>query len=254
MSTPAAREFVQSLALPEPAPQLESVERAAPVIFSEEQEAVAVGAQVTEFSNQVASAQRAAVADCLLLAQLAANKATAQQPDLMAWYRKYVEVLQGVGWTVQSMSLEEKQVSDMDAGVHSAIIPVLTGMLGPAVAAASMVISVLKGLQEMDKGNPWITVFDRASQHASGAKFQFGFVDADAGANPAISIKLLAVAIDAKRTITQVLFFKFSQNDAKLKTSEGELSIMGSRLESIQAVVADRVQPFLAENISKLDI
>jgi hypothetical protein len=253
MSAPAAREFVLSLALPEPAPQLEGVE-AAPVTFSEEKEAVAVGTQVAEFSDQVTPAQRASVADCLLLAQLAANKATAQQPDLMAWYRKYVEVLQGVGWTVQSMSLEEKQVDDMDAGVHQAIIPVLAGMLGPAMAAASMVIGVLKGLQEMDKDNPWITVFDRASQHASGAKFQFGFVDADAGANPAIRIKLLAVAIDAKRTITQVLFFKFSQHDATLKTSEGQLSIMGSRLDSIRSVLAERVQPFLAENISKLDI
>src|SRR5512137_1437370 len=107
MSTPAAREFVLSLALPEPAPQLEGV-AAAPVTFSDEKEAVAVGTQVAEFSDQVTPAQRASVADCLLLAQLAANKATAQQPDLMAWYRKYVEVLQGVGWTVQSMSLEEK--------------------------------------------------------------------------------------------------------------------------------------------------
>ena len=81
-----------------------------------------------------------------------------------------------------------------------------------------------------------------------------GFVDADTGANPAIRIKLLAVAIDAKRTITQVLFFKFSQHDATLKTSEGQLSIMDSRLDSIRSVLAERVQPFLAENISKLDI
>lgn len=105
-----------------------------------------------------------------------------------------------------------------------------------------------------DKDNPWITVFDGASQHASGAKFQFGFVDADAGANTAIRIMVLALVIDAKRTITQMLFFKFSQQDARLKTSEGHLSIMGSRLDSIRSVLAERVQPFLAENISKLDI
>jgi hypothetical protein len=29
---------------------------------------------------------------------------------------------------------------------------------------------------------------------------------------------------------------------------------MGSRLDSIRSVLAERVQPFLAENISKLDI
>ena len=247
-----ARDFVQSLDLPEPAPQLEGVETS--VTYGSQQEVVTVGAQVTEFSAQVAPTQRAAVADCLLLAQLAANKATAQNPDQMAWYRKYVEVLQNVGWTVESLSLEEKEIEQLDLDVHKAIIPVLAEVLGPAVAVASMVIAVLQGLQEMDKGNPWITVFDRASQHASGAKFQVGYVDATTGDDPAIAIKLLAVAIDAKRTITQVLFFKFSDQDAKLRTADSRLGIVGSRLDSIKGAVAERVLPFLADNISKLDI
>jgi len=116
------------------------------------------------------------------------------------------------------------------------------------------VVSVLKGLQEMDQDSPWITVFDRASQHASGAKFQFGFVDADPGDASAISIKLLALAIDARRTITQVLFFKFSRDDARLKTAEGQLGIQGARLDGIRDAVAQRVQPFLEDNIRTIDL
>jgi len=247
-----AVDFVQSLDLPFAGPQLESA--AEPVTFSDQPEVATVGAQVTEFSAQVAPPQRAAVADCLLLAQLAANKATAGNPDQMAWYQKYVQVLQNIGWTVESMSLQERQLEDTGLDVHKAIIPVLAGVLGPAVAVTSMVISVLKGLESMDSGSPWITVFDRASQHASGATFQFGYVDATPGADPAIAIKLLAVAIDANRTITQVLFFKFSNQESKLRTADGRLGIVGSRLDSIKGAVADRVLPFLADNISKLDL
>lgn len=251
MQHPAAVDYVLSIPLPEAGPQLESTE--APISFGDDREAVVVGAQVAEFSPQVPAGQRAALTDCLLLAQLAANKATASRPDLMAWYRTYVEVLQGIGWTVQTMNLEERQVADVDAGMHNAIIPVLTAMLGPVGAAASMVVSVLNGLQQMDKDSPWITVFDRASEHSSGAKFQFGFVDV--GPNPSsVSIKLVAFAIDASRTITQVLFFKFSRHDAKLKTADGRLGIEGARLDGIREAVAARVQPFLAESISKIDI
>ena len=252
MSQLAAMDYVRSLELPESAPQLEGVE--AEIEFGAQQEAAVIGAQLAEFSQGVPAPLRSAVADCLLLAQLAANKANAANPDLMAWYRKYVEVLQGTGWLVESMSLEQREVSNRNAGVHKAILPALTAMLGPVVAATSLVVSVLKGLQEMDKDNPWITLFDRASQHASGAKLQFGFVAMDPNDPAAVQVKLLAVAVDAKRTITQVLFFKFSGNTASLKTADTQLGIAVSRLQGIQQMVADRVQPFLLDNISKLDL
>ena len=245
--------FVQGLELPEPPPQLESLGAAA-VSFGDGQEAVVVGAQVAEFNPQVTAKHKAQVADCLLLGQLAASKATAASPDLMAWYRSYVQVLQGIGWNVQSMDMEEKQMSDVDGDVHESILPVLTAMLGPAAAGASMVVSVLRGLQEMDKNSPWITVFNRASQHASGAKLQIGFVDVDPQDPSAISVKLLALALDAKRSITQVLFFKVSRNDATVKKGEGRLSITAARLDSIRDAVAGKVQPFLVDNISKIDI
>jgi len=65
---------------------------------------------------------------------------------------------------------------------------------------------------------------------------------------------LLAVAVDAKRTIAQVLFFKFSGQNATLKTADSQLGIAISRLQAVQQAVADRVQPILVDNISKLDL
>jgi hypothetical protein len=253
MSQPTAKAYVMALDLPEAEPRLEGLETAE-IDFGDRQEAAVVGAQLAEFSQGVPAPLRSAVADCLLLAQLAANKANAANPDLMAWYRKYVEVLQGTGWLVESMSLEQKEVGDLNAGVHQAILPVITAMIGPAMAAASLVVGVLRGLQEMEKDNPWITLFDRASQHASGAKLQFGFVEMNPNNPAAVQVKLLAVAVDAKRTITQVLFFKFSDENASLKTADSQLGIAVSRLQGVQQAVADRVQPFLVDNISKLDL
>ena len=252
MSTANAMHYLQTVELPVLG-GMEGLEAAVPQ-FTDQQAAIAIGSQLAEFSERVPAAERAAVADCLLLAQLAANKATEQSPDLMAWYRKYVEVLQGIGWTVQGMNLEEQQVGASEANVHDTIVPVLTAMLGPAGMATSMVVKVLEGLKETDRSAPWITLFSRASQHASGAKFQLGFVDAGSGDAPDLGVRLVAAAVDAKGTVTQVLFFKCTGQHAHLKTGQTQLSIVRTRLDAIKSAVADRVNPFLASNIAKIEL
>ncbi|MBK1615551.1 hypothetical protein CKO44_18985 [Rubrivivax gelatinosus] len=251
-------QYVRSLELPDAPPRRATrgglTESAAVAgSFGEPQQAavVAVGAQLAEFGASVLPGQRSAVADCLLLAQLAANKAAAADADVLAWYARYVEVLQNIGWTTRSMEFKDTSADDNDSGVHKAILPVLTAALGPAMAATSLVISVLKGLQEMDASSPWITIFDRSSTHVRGAKFQLGSVAADAGQ---MRFKLVALAIEARKEITQVLFFKLSSEHARLRAAEGELDIALDRLESIQAAVAARVQPFLLDNIGRIEL
>jgi hypothetical protein len=243
--------YLEALPLPDPSPQLESVDAAAPIEFSTEAEVVAVAAQLAEFSAAVAPAQRAVVADCLLLAQLAADKATAMRADLPAWYDAYSGVLKQLGWLQTTMEFKETHVSDQDADVHQAIIPVLTAMLGPAAAAASMVVTVLKGLQQMNAESPWITLFDRSSSHASGAKFQLGFVDAD---DAMVSVRLVALAVNAERRVTQVLFFKFARDRARLAVAETELGVAIARLQGIAPTVAAKVAPHLVDNIGRIEI
>src|SRR6185295_106216 len=137
-------------------------------------------------------------------------------------HARYREVLSKVGWQVNDAQDELRQVSDKNLSVHKAIIPVLTALLGNAAATVSMIVTVLKGLEDMDKDSPWITLFERQSQHAKGAKFQLSYVDADSSGNA--SIKLLSCAISAERTITQVLFFKFSSQRAEMHDRSTQLS------------------------------
>jgi hypothetical protein len=248
-------QYVRELALPQAGRRVtRGGETVAVPAFGAGQQVVAVGAQLAEFRPLVRPDQRAAVADCLLLAQLAANKASSGNTDVMDWYAKYVEVLQNIGWTTRSMEFKDTAVGDDNAGVHQAVLPVLTAALGgAALAAGSLVISVLKGLQEMDAGSPWITIFDRSSTHVSGAKFQLGSVDADETAG-VVTVRLAALAIEARKEITQVLFFKLASEHARLRAAEGHFDIGFERLQAIQAAVAARVQPFLLDNIGKIEL
>lgn len=246
-------EFVRTLDLPQAPPSTEATVSEAPAVtFGTGQEAVVVGDHVAEFSSSVEPGVRSQVSNCLLLAQLAADHATAGMADIMAWYRVYVQVLSKTGWAIAGMDLKTAKVTDEGLDVHQAIIPVLTAMLGPVAAAASMVVTVLEGLQAVNKGIPWITLFNRSSMHASGAKLQFGFVDAPSGED--IAIKLLAVSLQAEKVVTQVLFFRLSRHDARLRTSQSDLTISHERLRIIAPGVAQRVYPFLLDNIARISV
>jgi hypothetical protein len=251
-SAQAIHEFVTALELPEVGPRFESAAVPEPPQFTDKREVVAVGPQLAEFSSAVPADLRPLISNSMLLAQLAASKATAQATTAFEWHAKYRDVLSNIGWQTHGSEEQVQEVSNKNLGVHKAIIPVLTAILGPAVAATSMIISVLQGLQEMDASSPWITLFDQSSQHATGAKFQISYVDADRNGEPAIS--LLAFSIQAERTITQVLFFKFSAQKAELRKSTSTLATTAARLTADKDVIAGRVQNFIADFVKNIEI
>lgn len=253
-STDDIHHFVRSLDLPDRGPSLEAVEAPAPPPpqFTSKREVVAVGPQLAEFSDAVPMELRPLISNSMLLAQLAATKATEASDSVFDWHVKYRDVLSQIGWSVQGSEAQVQQLGNQDLGVHKAIIPVLTALLGPAVAAVSLIISVLQGLNDMNKDSPWITLFDQSSQHARGAKFQISYVDADGNGAPAIS--LLAIGIQADRTITQVLFFKFSSQHAELRKSTSTLSTSALRLTTDRAVIEGRVGTFISDFVKNVQI
>jgi hypothetical protein len=245
----STRDYVMSLDLPAE-PQGAEFESAPD--FGTERQAVAVGSQLTEFTPAVSTDARSAISNSLLLAQLAANKAANQVADVFAWYGKYTEVLQGIGWQSQDLDFQGQDTAAKDLDVHKAIIPVVALALGPAAAAASIVVAVLKGLQDMNSTSPWITLFNQQSQHASGAKFQVTYVDSDSTGQPQLT--LVCFAVTAQQTVTQVLFFKFTSQKVQLKQSTGKLGVTLERLKGDQAAIAGRVDSFIAGNIKNIDI
>jgi len=249
----SARDYVLGVDLPKaPVSRGPAFETARPAVFSSRQQAVAVGGQLAEFTESVPPNLRTAISDGMLLAQLAANKATGGSGDVFKWYDKYVEVLQNIGWQIQDFDFRRQQVDNQQLDMHEALIPVITAMLGPHAAAASIVISILQGLQQMDKTRPWITLFDKASEHANGAKFQVSYVDIDASGQPQIA--LLCFGIQAQRTITQVLFFKSSEDRAEVKKAEAKLSVSLERLNSARDALAERVTPFVTDFVKNVEI
>jgi hypothetical protein len=171
---------------------------------------------------------------------------------MATWYGKYNDTLQNTGWNLAEAEFQNQTIQNKNANVHEEIIPIITAMLGPQVAAVSMVVNVLRGLQNMNKDSPWITLFDRSSEHASGAKFQVSYVDLDAGGNP--RIKAMYFGVLAERSVTQVLFFKFAGQRAELRKASSTMSASVDLLNATKPKIASRVQEFIAEFVAKVEI
>lgn len=251
-----AIEFVNHIDLPDE-PDF-SVERAgeplAPPTYSSKDQAVAVGSQIAEFSKNVPVAMRPAISNSFLLAQLAANKELSKNKGgtTLSWYAKYNEVLANIGWVIEGSARNLKAISGTKLHVHEEIMPVIAAVLGPAVAAASVIATALNGLAKMSEDSPWITLFDRESQRARANQFQIAYVDAPGGAAPVI--KLAGFELDASRSVVQVLFFKFGTEKATLRHYSSTLSVNPDVFQSVQGAVQQKVASFVEGYIASVDI
>jgi hypothetical protein len=256
ISDPAsARQFVNNVDLPD-APEF-GIERggdptALPVYEAKEQ-AVAVGSQIAEFSKRVPAPLRPAISNSFLLAQLAANKHLSKTGgNSRDWYAKYNEVLANIGWVVEDSGQSMKEVKGSGLQVHQEILPLVTAALGPAVAAAAIVTATLKGLANMNKDSPWITLFDHQSQRAHANQFQVAYIDAPQSSMPVIT--LAGFELDAKRSVTQVLFFKVSSAEAKLRHYSSKVSMNQGVFDAVQGAVQQKVASFVAGYVAAVDI
>lgn len=250
----AAREYVESVDLSGIARGLvtqDAASEAGEVFEATKNQAQVVGSSLFSFSKGVDANVRKAISDSALLAQLVANKATGSvQTAPLAWYGQYVKVLQNVGWVMQENAWSDYSNEGTGAEVHEKIVEVLSVALGPSVAAAAIVKSAIEALAAMKEGGSWFKIFSRESQHAEIARFQIGLVET--GENDDVFVSLLACLIQAKKTITQVLFFKFRQEQASFQACSAKVSINNESLRALGPVIRNKVRAYQNDYLSTI--
>lgn len=214
---------------------------------------ITVGSQIAEFSESVPADLRSTIANCILLAQLAADRFIETHPSLdeLNWYNCYVAVLKKCGWLIEKNETSLKSVSGDGFKVHSEIINVLTTALGGA-AAASIILGVLSSLKKMDENQPFFTIFDRASQHAEASLFQISYVDGGEGRQPRLNFA--AYRVEASATATQILFFRLAGTNAKLRSSFADLAIDENLLRAIRDQIFAKVGDRIVGSITSIEI
>lgn len=242
--------YIAGLALPKPERSGDIAKTAAE--FTSGQQALVIDSQLAEFKPSVGQSLRPAISYGLLLGQLAADKAMENVNDARKWFTTYNSIMGDIGWVLETGEFARQDISDTNLSMHKAILPVLALALGPAVAASSLVLQALKGLESMDKDSPWITLFQDKSQTVTGAKFGVSIVDAGEGGGATLQSAYFTV--NASRRITQVLFFKLATEGATVDGAKSNLSIAEQVLADSQIALQKKVAPFIASNIDNIQI
>jgi hypothetical protein len=252
-----ARSFVHQLAIPAAPPALLGG-KAAPLDFafdSAKEQAAVVGSDVVAFIKGITPEQRSDLINATLLAQLAAKKKIPAPQDLQGvldWYTQYFDVLANIGFVIQDTGFAEYDEKADTFEAHEAILDVAKVALAGAPGALAVVIKTLESLKKMDADSPWITLFHRESRSAKTARFQMTLAEADE--NAGLLVRLMAFGVEAKAAVTQVLFFRFKKNQAKLRHHSGKVTINPTVLAGVRADVAAKIAAHTQAFVAGLDI
>lgn len=251
-----ARQYVRNAVLPAaPPPVLGPRTRSAFAFETAKEQAAVVGSEVIAFVKGITDQQRQDIVNATLLAQLVAKKKVPDPETLdevIAWYQHYFDVLSNIGFVVQDRGFAEFVETSQTFEAHKAILEIAATLLAGSPSALLLVTKTLESLEKMGSDSPWITLFHREGRTGQTARFQVSLVSADE-TGPFL-VSLIAFGLEAQATLTQVLFFKFSSSQVRLRHNSGKVTINAELLSLVRQDIADKLKAHLTSFVAGLDV
>jgi hypothetical protein len=249
-----ARDFIVATALPDPPPISFSTPGDADNVPFQNAipQASVVESSLVAFAADTQPSVRQAVSDSLLFAQLYADSQVPDRNNAREWLERYFAVLPNLGWLLGDDVGSEVEESTLGSVVHQRIMDLLAIVLGPVPTALAITLGALQALQSMSKDSPWLTLFNRRSKQATAAGVQVAHVETDDQGGA--TIRGSAFRVEAEQTITQVLFFKFTSNEAKLFRRTVSMTIDSRTLESLAPDLRARLAAYQHDFIKTLPL
>jgi hypothetical protein len=249
-----AREFVVAADLPpEPGGELLATDNNQPIFDAAKAQATVVGADVISFVKGVTPEARQDIVNASLLAQLVAKKKTPDPDSLQElgdWYNTYFDALTHIGFVIQDMSFARYREGDENYSAHEAILEIGTALLGGSPAALALFKTTVTALQKASGNESWITLFDRESRTTRNGRFQISLVEKTD--DDQLMLSLMAFALEAKHTLTQVLLFKIRSNDLTLEYNSSKVTINADVLAAVRGAIATKLATYASAYITAL--
>ena len=247
----SAKQFVDRADIPPALRSRDALPPAAALAFdTAKTQAALVGSDIVSFVQGVTPERREAIVNSSMLAQLVAKKKIADPTQLFAWYDSYFDTLSNIGWVIQDKSFAEYVEKSQNFQAHEAILAVATVLLGPAPTALAIVKTTIEALEKMSTDSPFLTLFDRESGHARTAKFQISLGEQTPDGQ--FFVTLMAFALEAKSTVTQVLFFKAKSSEARLRHSSGKVTINTAVLDAVGPTIKQKLSDHAVDFVKQL--
>jgi len=208
---------------------------------------IIAGGNLIAFGETASHGLREDVALNLLFAQEAAKADPISiTPDL--WIKRHDMVLKALGWASSGGESETIRFSNLNTSLHEAIIPLLVAALGPGAAAGALIITGLRQLQEMEKDEPWITLYEQESKRLEHNEYRFATVESVDGM---VYLRMVALRLKATDDKLQVLFFRKKNLTIDVQINAQTFSASTAFLEKtrpkLEARLLDRINGLIAD-------
>lgn len=207
---------------------------------------------LVSFVSEVDGQVREDILNATLFAQMVANYEYPEEEDIEQWYRKFLEVMNNVGWNFPIKRFSSFRMRTDKFQMDRAVMDVMgTRIKGHKFAILLEALNALKGLSDSDNA---LILFERNGKHQlNKGNFQIGFAQPRGdSASMVVGAYLLSSSVNIRRLISH----KAQKGKIKLKylVLEGTLDLnryglfRNSIIERIGAVATNYIA-----KISELD-
>lgn len=252
MNTEDMTRYIEQVELASPEESMLLAGEDLPPLESWTRQGAVVDSNLVTYPEGTPLSVKNAVGAWLLFAQRAASAKVPDKEDTMGWVSAYYDVLLRTGWVLRSDIDAWTEEKVLGSKVHEKILGVVTVVLGAAPAALAIVTAALVSLQAMDEDSPWITLFDRRGKNVTAVGFQVANCEPsdDGGA----ALRAVDFRVQAKQTLTQVFFFKFTGREASMFRRGVVLDLTPAVLKNIGPAIQKRVQTDMLDSIAAIEL
>src|SRR5450631_775527 len=175
-SSPTFKRFLSPGPMVMPSP---SVLQPLPVQDGKEQ-AMIVDKSLISFVSGLTAENRADILESTLLAQLGAKRKVTDEPDVIGWYKSYIEILTKIGWTMEGGEVQHFSAKANVVEIQAVIIDILKAAFGADFL--QIVTRALDGIKSLADSNGKIDAFEKNTHSESNASFQIAVATQEGGA------------------------------------------------------------------------
>ena len=205
---------------------------------------------LVSFTENLSDQDIADVLNSTLLAQLAADHKFNRQEQIEEWNKFYIEVLQNVGWVMQSLDFKEYK----SASSKFALNDVVLQLLGTIASKSELVVmeSAMKTLKNLPSTDDSVVVFNTESYKNRIGNFQILPCNKDSSGQIVLGVG--AFHFTSKIDVTRFLFWEFDSSAVDLFYGIQSITLNEQIYAKVRDEVAEKVAPKVKQFVHNLPI
>lgn len=208
------------------------------------------GGSLLSFVTGVDAQEREDILYSVQLASRGASAAHDRFKETEAWYGKYIEILEKLGWTSEQFAFAKYTQSEGELRMDQAALAVIAAIATQnQLAVLNQSLSALKGLAENDGT---IRLFDFHTTAQASGNFQIGAVQKSA--NGALSLALGAFYFQSNDQRQRFLFFSWGALDVQFWTAAQKLTFNTDHYARQREAVKEKLGVSASDYIADLKI